>query len=690
MILPAILALVALSVADPSGDAFGDGTLTPPTAPVYADTAVFDIRAVDLTAVSGGTRLSVALGSLGSAGGGAGAGAARSEDAPAPVDEEGDPAPPDGGQQDELVAEVPLTGFLPAVVDVYLVGAGPGFTATLPGPDLDFPTGTAWQYAVRISSDGAYLVAYPGTPVAPEASGGTAPGDDPTAVDTGEDAATGGGDETGQGVAEPGPGDMPRLALAVNRRGRDLVVYLPVTVADDTRVQAMSGVYDPFSSTGWRGLSPTPSPWAFSGANAQVSPVIDLLSADPEAQASAIATGVLPRQSEARAIKFTPWPYVMVIGLLLALGGLVSRSRVKVGEKDAVGAAAVTADAATAAGVATAGAATDAGALTDADALVDADALTDADAAMPAAAATAVVMYPAVTDPTVTDEGAAAPTASEAGGTDASVPVEAAPADVMASDAAESGSPEGEPDPAFGGEWEEPSDVDPLAGFAAAPRAAAGEDGAPDHGLDDPRDGDDDDDDDLYDPVATAADVLAAEVAAADEAGAADQELLVDDTDELVLDTGEREAAFIGLFGQEGDPATAPAAEPGEQLPGPAPEQHATGPEPEPEPTEAQAAESAKDPFGTEAGNTFLLPIDDPSAVEDFIDELGGEESFWHPSTRSAYRPPTLETAPELAEVAEGAEDAEATRAAAASPGDAPAPGPGTGGSEPDEDADPA
>ncbi|HNR00490.1 MAG TPA: hypothetical protein PKN52_10830, partial [Trueperaceae bacterium] len=38
---------------------------------------------------------------------------------------------------------------------------------------------------------------------------------------------------------------------------------------------------------------------------------------------------MLPRQSEARFARFTPWPYVMVLGLLLALGGLVLRGRVK-------------------------------------------------------------------------------------------------------------------------------------------------------------------------------------------------------------------------------------------------------------------------------------------------------------------------------------------------------------------------
>lgn len=299
------------------------------------------------------------------------------------------------------------------------------------------------------------------------------------------------------------------------------------------------------------------------------------------------------------------------------------------------------------------------------------------------------------------DEPAGAAAAAEADDADASVPAEAVPADAAASDASEGGPLGDEPDPAFGGEWEAPSDPDPWVGFEVPPPAVTTDaDGDGDHRLAaeplaaEHLDGDDDDDDDLYDPVATAADVLAAEVAAADEAGAADQELLVDDTDELVLDTGEREAALALLFGQGAGQVAEPAEEQGEAL-GDPDEASGEAPDPRPEPvaeppsgpaleqtvgaavepaSRPATVEGAKDPFGTEAGNTFLLPIDDPSAVEDFIDELGGEESFWHPRTRSSYhRPPTVETVPELADVV---------------PDDEPMPG--TDGSAPDEDADPA
>lgn len=677
MILPTILALLALSVTDPSGDAFGDGTLSPPTAPIYADTAVFDIRAVELAAVDGGTRLSVSLGSLGLVGGdGVPDGGSAEPDGTEeqPVADPADPAVAD--DQAELVGEVPLTGFLPTVIDVYLVGAGPGFSETLPGPDLDFPTGTAWQYAVRITSDGAQLVAFPGAqaqPVEPRAEAASAGVE--AGASAGAEAAASAGAEAGADVvdgAEPGegsgqdaeeaeteptelgPADMPRLALSVSRQGRDLVVYLPMTLPDDTRVQAMSGVYDPFSPTGWRPLSPTPSPWAFSGAEPQLSPVIDLLAADPGAQVAAITTGVLPRQSEARFARFTPWPYVMVLGLLLALGGLVLRGRVKP-SRVATGAAGV-------------------------DGTGEATPSVGATGTAVAAVAAADPAAPAVgeTDPTGQPEVDSGHDGN-ALGRDETDPGPA-PADGL-------GEQTGDP-PADRLDERRTEDVDqahPADGDDGPTPAPAGDLG---EGLD--QLADDDDDDDLYDPVATAADVLAAEVAAADEAGAVDQELLVDDTDELVLDTGEREAALASLL--EGSGSAPPATEPvdasadapadaslgesGDVPVGEPSDAHVdasvdtpadasfgeSGDAPVTEAVAEPAAMAAdtmaadmtapaataadtRDPFGTEAGGTFLLPVDDPRAVEDFLDEMGGEESFWHPRARSAFaRPPTIET----------------------------------------------
>ena len=72
MNLAALLALLSLTITDATGDAIGDGTLDPPTAPVYANLAVFDLQAVDLqVAEDGSAVLSVTMGALGPAATGA-------------------------------------------------------------------------------------------------------------------------------------------------------------------------------------------------------------------------------------------------------------------------------------------------------------------------------------------------------------------------------------------------------------------------------------------------------------------------------------------------------------------------------------------------------------------------------------------------------------------------------------------
>lgn len=615
MTLPIALALVALSLADPSGDAFGDGTLTPPTAPIYANAAALDIQSVDLETVPSGTRLSVTLGSLGGEGGGASATAdaagAPADDAAAPTDElaAGAAAGAEAETAPEADLEVPLVGFVPTVVDVYVGADGRGDT-TLSGPGLFFPQGSGWRYAVRITSDGAFMVTFPdeAAPHDTAAQAGSASRGEAAPADADVDGTEAGSSQpggprvvdaevAGAEVADPSVGDpeqalptqavgagsdavgaelpaeappaavgaetdaLPRLALPVYRRGSSLVVYLPVTVDADVQVQAMAGVYDPFSPTGWRPLAATPSPWAFSGAEEQVSPVVDLLARDADAQRAALRTGVLPRVEVAAVVEVVPWLYVMGAGVLLALFGLLLRGRVR--------------------------------------------------PPAPVVAGGHVATQAAVA---VGEEVAPATTANAADG-----------------------------------------------GVANA--------------LDDAED----EDDELYDPLATAADVLAAEVAAADEAGAVDQDLLVDDTEELVLDTGEREAALAALALEEegasapaepeGSATTAvehPAEAPSEGAPseallalpaytegtttGAGAEEPVSGPTPEPNdaiapgtagadvppPAEADALGSAprRDPFGTQVEATFLLPIDDPRAVEDFLAQDGDEESFWHPRAR--------------------------------------------------------
>lgn len=547
MTLPVVLALVALSLADPSGDAFGDGGLTPPTAPVYAETAVFDLQSVDLEATEGGTRLTVTLGSLGPAAGTAGA-----------DEEPGDPAQAAPGlDATETEPEAPLTGFLPSIVDVYLGEAEDGPDRTLAGPDLLFPQGAGWRYAVRLTGDGAFFVDHEG-------------GGAPTVPPPDEEA-------------EPTPDDggvdaLVRHPLEVFSTGTSLVVYLPFELPEDVAVQALVGVYDPFSSTGWRPLAPARSPWAFSGPGTQASPVVDLLARDAAAQRDALQSGVLPRRSAPAAMWTVPWLWLVVGGLLIAATGLVLRARVP---RPASAAASESAASAAATG---AGEPPEAG--------VDGD-----------------------TEPL-------------------------APAD-----------PGGRPGDASGGEH-----GDDLAGDPdAAPDGDLAED------LDEDDLNDEDLDDELIDPRASAADVLAREVAVAEAAGAADQDLLVDGHEEFLLDTGEREAAE-----QAAEPPSQPqddagvtlapdvgeAGGPAEGVAGPAPLvlgptvalEGATGAA---EPPEAPPLEGGAARFAT-AFDDYLLDLDDPEAVDTFLGEFDDEESFWHPRSRkSQVRPPAGAAAPE-------------------------------------------
>src|SRR5690606_17118666 len=92
---------------------------------------------------------------------------------------------------------------------------------------------------------------------------------------------------------------------------------------------AMTGVHDPFSTDGWRRLADAPSPWAFSGS-AQVTPVIDLLASDADAQADALRRGVLPLppREPGMSLPLSPWLWMMIGGVALALIGLVMRGRV--------------------------------------------------------------------------------------------------------------------------------------------------------------------------------------------------------------------------------------------------------------------------------------------------------------------------------------------------------------------------
>ena len=115
-----LFALAALLFSDPSGDAHGAGELVPPSAPVYASRAPFDLVEV------------------------------RIEDA-AEL------------RIDVRLAGIPDPGALPngltlPVLDLYLDTADGGREELLPGPGMRMPAGRGWELALRVHGDDAYLV----------------------------------------------------------------------------------------------------------------------------------------------------------------------------------------------------------------------------------------------------------------------------------------------------------------------------------------------------------------------------------------------------------------------------------------------------------------------------------------------------------------------------------------------------
>lgn len=114
------LLTVLFTITDPPSDAIGDGTLTPPTAALYASSAVFDIHELTLQGTNDGELLvSLTLAEL---------------------------------EKDADYAN----GFRSLVADIYLDVAPGGENALVtPGEWLLEPD-EGWQYLVRITPDGTY------------------------------------------------------------------------------------------------------------------------------------------------------------------------------------------------------------------------------------------------------------------------------------------------------------------------------------------------------------------------------------------------------------------------------------------------------------------------------------------------------------------------------------------------------
>lgn len=186
------------------------------------------------------------------------------------------------------LAGIPDPGRLPngltlPVVDVYLDLADGGEELALPGVGMAMPDGHGWEVALRVHGDDAFV----------------------------------------RLAADP---EGPARPVAVEREGDVLRLITGLPVPDAIRdVQAVTGVYDPFSADGWRPIAVAPSPWAFS-SETPAPPVVDLLADQDERQQASIRAYVLPTSRPDRGP--VGWIVLMLGGLGVAAAGLWLRRRV--------------------------------------------------------------------------------------------------------------------------------------------------------------------------------------------------------------------------------------------------------------------------------------------------------------------------------------------------------------------------
>src|SRR5690606_2614201 len=184
------------------------------------------------------------------------------------------------------LSETTPAGFNKVVLDVYIDHVEGGAEATLAGPGLLMPPGRGWDHVVRVTPRGAFGAV---APLDPEV-----------------------------------PVSWRPLDLVLD--GDTFVVTLPWTIGQQADVYAVSGLYDAFSPTDWREVSPSPSPWSFSSESQRL-PVVDVLAVDQAAQVRVLEEGVLPAPVTPRASGL-PWLALSVGGVLIALYGLWLRRRV--------------------------------------------------------------------------------------------------------------------------------------------------------------------------------------------------------------------------------------------------------------------------------------------------------------------------------------------------------------------------
>lgn len=192
----------------------------------------------------------------------------------------------------------PADAFPQAITELYVHDADaaargePGRAALLPGSGMRLPEGRGWHLAFRFVGERVWAF----SPEGPAA----------------EDAF---------------PRDVTAaLGARVRREGNTLTLTTAAPTPRRFSLYGMTGVYDPFSETGWRALRTEPAPWSFSSTEQTVN-VLDVLTDAYAQQRAAIDQGVLP-EIRAPVIR-EGWLLVAGAGVVVALLGLAARLSVR-------------------------------------------------------------------------------------------------------------------------------------------------------------------------------------------------------------------------------------------------------------------------------------------------------------------------------------------------------------------------
>ena len=238
-----------LSLADPPGDAVGDGSLASPTAERFS--GAHDVRAVR---VLDAETLTVQLELAG------------------------------------LAAQRDTNRVGQPIIEIYLDSAPGGEETLLPGSGMRLAQG-GWEVAFQIAGEHLRVFAA--------------------------------GDAALTGTNGDGPTDVTTsLGARLVREGDLLTVRTRLETPTRFSLYGLAGSYDPFSTTGWRDIALSPSPWHFSSPT-QTRPVIDVMADGPALQARAIRSGVLPEIRT--SFQQERWLLIAALGALFALFGVALR-----------------------------------------------------------------------------------------------------------------------------------------------------------------------------------------------------------------------------------------------------------------------------------------------------------------------------------------------------------------------------